>query len=205
MTDFQLNSNNLSSVMLEDNTNLSLEQWKAKRMLKEIEEYNGVATSLISFLIPPKTQLSKITQLLSQEYGTASGIKSRVTRQNVMEALKSIQARMKLILRIPERGLVIYCGVSAEDAKLRTWVFEPIKPLPTFVYRCDTSFLTQPVKDIIDASETKYGFIIVDGSGAVFASLASSSVDVLHTLTVSLPRKHNKGGQSSQRFARLRL
>jgi peptide chain release factor subunit 1 len=54
-------------------------------------------------------------------------------------------------------------------------------------------------------SENKYGFIVVDGSGALYATVQGNTTNVLYRLSVQLPRKHGRGGQSALRFARLRL
>ena len=35
---------------------------------------------MISLIIPPKDQISRISKMLADEYGTASNIKSRVNR-----------------------------------------------------------------------------------------------------------------------------
>lgn len=37
-------------------------------------------TSMISLIIPPKDQVSRIAKMLADEFGTASNIKSRVNR-----------------------------------------------------------------------------------------------------------------------------
>lgn len=92
-----------------------------------------------------------------------------------------------------------------EDGKLRKIMnlLEPIKPISVFSYRCDSHFLTEPLKEMLETSE-KYGFIIVDGNGALFAVVQGSYQEELLRYGVSLPKKHNKGGQSALRFARLR-
>jgi peptide chain release factor subunit 1 len=54
-------------------------------------------------------------------------------------------------------------------------------------------------------SDDKFGFVVMDGSGALFGTLSGNTRDVLHRLTVDLPKKHGRGGQSALRFARLRL
>jgi peptide chain release factor subunit 1 len=48
--------------------------------------------------------------MLSNEYGTASNIKSRVNRLSVLAAITSTQQRLKLYNRVPTNGLVVYCG-----------------------------------------------------------------------------------------------
>ena len=53
-------------------------------------------TSMISLIIPPKDQVSRIAKMLADEYGTASNIKSRVNRLSVLGAITSVQQRLKL-------------------------------------------------------------------------------------------------------------
>merc|ERR1711981_1055360 len=51
----------------------------------------------------------------------------------------------------------------------------------------------------------RFGFIVMDGNGALFGTLQGNTRDVLHKFTVDLPKKHGRGGQSALRFARLRM
>ena len=50
-----------------------------------------------------------------------------------------------------------------------------------------------------------FGFIIMDGNGSLFATLNGNHRAILHKMSVELPKKHGRGGQSALRFARLRL
>ena len=50
---------------------------------------------MISLVIPPKDQVSRVNKMLSDEYGTASNIKSRVNRLSVLSAIPSTQQRLK--------------------------------------------------------------------------------------------------------------
>ena len=45
----------------------------------------------------------------------------------------------------------------------------------------------------------------MDGHGTLFGTLAGNHREVLHKVSVDLPKKHGRGGQSALRFARLRL
>jgi peptide chain release factor subunit 1 len=54
-------------------------------------------------------------------------------------------------------------------------------------------------------SDEKFGFVVMDGNGALFGLLCGNTRTVLHKFTVDLPKKHGRGGQSALRFARLRL
>merc|ERR1712003_258023 len=45
----------------------------------------------------------------------------------------------------------------------------------------------------------------MDGNGSLFGTLSGNHREVLHKVSVDLPKKHGRGGQSALRFARLRL
>ena len=55
------------------------------------------------------------------------------------------------------------------------------------------------------ADDSTFGFIIMDGNGALFGTLSGNARAVLHKFSVDLPKKHGRGGQSALRFARLRM
>ena len=42
------------------------------------------------------------------------------------------------------------------------------------------------------ADDNKFGFIVMDGNGALFGTLSGNSREVLHKFTVDLPKKHGK-------------
>lgn len=45
----------------------------------------------------------------------------------------------------------------------------------------------------------------MDGNGTLYGTLCGNTREILHKFSVELPKKHGRGGQSSVRFARLRL
>ena len=53
-------------------------------------------------------------------------------------------------------------------------------------------------------SDQRFGFIVMDGNGTLFGTLAGNTREVIHKFTVDLPKKHGRGGQSALRFSRLR-
>ena len=74
--------------------------------------------------------------MLTQEYGTASNIKSRVNRLSVLAAITSTQQRLKLYNRVPPNGLVLFVGTILTDEgkeKKVSFDFEPHKPINTSV------------------------------------------------------------------------
>ena len=50
---------------------------------------------MISLIIPPKDQIPRVNKMLTEEYGTASNIKSRVNKLSVLGAITSVQQRLK--------------------------------------------------------------------------------------------------------------
>jgi hypothetical protein len=44
------------------------------------------------------------------------------------------------------------------------------------------------------ADDNKFGFIVMDGNGALFGTLQGNTREVLHKFTVDLPKKHGKLG-----------
>ncbi|KAJ5643062.1 Peptide chain release factor eRF1/aRF1 [Penicillium longicatenatum] len=184
----------------------NIEIWKVKKLIKRLESARGNGTSMISLIIPPKDQISRAAKMLAEEYGTASNIKSRVNRLSVLSAITSTQQRLKLYNKVPPNGLVVYCGeiITSEGKERKINIdFEPFKPINTSLYLCDNKFHTEALSELLE-SDSKFGFIIMDGNGALFGTLSGNTREILQRLSVDLPKKHGRGGQSALRFARLR-
>jgi peptide chain release factor subunit 1 len=185
----------------------AVEIHRMKRLVKGLTAARGHGTSMVSLVIPPKDQVARVGKMLADEFGTASNIKSRVNRQSVLSAITSTQQRLKLYQKVPENGLVIYCGtIVTENNKEKEVTIDitPFKPVNTSLYMCDNKFHTEPLMALLESDE-KFGFIVMDGNGALFGLLCGNTRTVLHKFTVDLPKKHGRGGQSALRFARLRL
>merc|ERR1739845_206467 len=181
--------------------------WKIKQLIKRLQDARGNGTSMISLIIPPKDQIARVAKMLAEEFGTASNIKSRVNRLSVLSAITSTQQRLKLYSKVPPNGLVIYCGtiVTEEGKEKKVNIdFEPFKPINTSLYLCDNKFHTEALTALL-ADDNRFGFIVMDGNGALFGTLQGNTREVLHKFTVDLPKKHGRGGQSALRFARLRM
>jgi peptide chain release factor subunit 1 len=100
----------------------------------------------------------------------------------------------------------VYCGtiVTDEGKEKRVNIdFEPHKPINTSLYLCDNKFHTEALSELLE-SDAKFGFIIMDGNGALFGTLSGNTREIIHKMQVDLPKKHGRGGQSAVRFARLR-
>ncbi|GAQ45341.1 polypeptide release factor (eRF1) in translation termination [Aspergillus tubingensis] len=184
----------------------NIEIWKVKKLIKRLEAARGNGTSMISLIIPPKDQISRAAKMLAEEFGTASNIKSRVNRLSVLSAITSTQQRLKLYNKVPPNGLVVYCGeiITSEGKERKINIdFEPFKPINTSLYLCDNKFHTEALSELLE-SDQKFGFIVMDGNGALFGTLSGNTREILQKLSVDLPKKHGRGGQSALRFARLR-
>lgn len=68
---------------------------------------------------------------------------------------------------------------------------------------CDNKFHTEALSELLE-SDQRFGFIVMDGNGTLFGTLAGNTREVVHKFTVDLPKKHGRGGQSALRFSRLR-
>lgn len=129
-----------------------------------------------------------------------------MNRLSVLSAITSTQQRLKLYSKVPPNGLVIYCGeiITAEGKERKINIdFEPFKPINTSLYLCDNKFHTEALSELLE-SDQKFGFIVMDGNGALFGTLSGNTREVIQKFQVDLPKKHGRGGQSALRFARLR-
>ncbi|WXG45551.1 MAG: peptide chain release factor aRF-1 [Candidatus Atabeyarchaeum deiterrae] len=184
----------------------SFEKFKLERELEALSNKHGFHTELISLYVPPGKQLSEVTNNLKQEYGTSTNIKSKSTRQHVLDAITTITQRLKMMKTVPENGLAIFCGAIPQNGqgteKMELYPIVPLEPVNIYIYRCDNKFYIDPLKDMLKETET-YGIIMVDRSEAALASLRGKHLDVVKRLTSGVPSKHTAGGQSQRRFERL--
>lgn len=184
-----------------------VEIFRMKKLLKGLRESRGNGTSMISLIIPPKDQIHRISRMLTDEYGTASNIKSRVNRLSVLGAITSAQNKLKTYKETPTNGLGIFVGTVLNDQNKERKIsvgIEPIKPVNTSLYMCDSKFHVDDLLALFE-DEFKYGVVVIDGQTTLFASLQGNVKTILQQIHVDLPKKHGRGGQSSVRFARLRV
>lgn len=122
----------------ETSADRNVEIWKIKKLIKSLEMARGNGTSMISLIIPPKDQISRVSKMLADEFGTASNIKSRVNRLSVLGAITSVQHRLKLYTKVPPNGLVIYCGTivteEGKEKRLTSILNRSNQSIPPFIY-----------------------------------------------------------------------
>lgn len=181
------------------------ERYEFKRDIEELEGYKGRATELITLLIPPTKQISDVANYLRNELSQSSNIKSKSTRKNVMGAIESILSRLRVYKGAPENGIAFFVGhvpSGADQTKMVAHVIEPPNPLATFMYRCDSYFYTDYLREMLH-EEDVYGLLVVDRKEATLGLLNGKRINIIKNIQSMVPSKHGKGGQSSVRFERL--
>jgi len=184
-----------------------LELFRLKKTLNTLASKEGRGTELISLYVPPGKQISEAMNMLRDEYGTASNIKSTTTRKNVQDAIVRVQQRLKLFKEVPENGLIVFCGAipqnGAGSEKIETYVIIPPEPIYVYLYRCDSRFHTEHIQELIREKET-YGIILIEASDATLATLQGRRLEIVREVTSGVPGKTRAGGQSARRYERLR-
>jgi len=69
---------------------------------------------------------------------------------------------------------------------------------------CDNKFHVEPLAKLLE-DDSIFGFIVMDGNGCLYGTVSGNHCEVRAKFNVELPKKHGRGGQSSVRFARLRM
>jgi len=182
------------------------EKLKLKRIVKELNSQKALHTEFVSVYIPSGYEISKIINHLAEEQGTASNIKSAVTRKNVQGALEKLIQLLKNFPKTPPHGLAIFAGnVAAVEGKndVRSWYIEPPVPLNMRIYRCDKHFVTDILQEML-VEHNVYGLVVLDRRDAILALLKGKTIVPLQKTHSEVPGKFRAGGQSAARFARLR-
>ncbi len=176
-----------------------------KKDMQEIRDYRGRGTELISVYVPRSKQISDVMAYLRNEQSQASNIKSKATMKNVQSAIDSIASRLKTYKTPPENGVVIFCGEvprAGDQTRMVQYVIVPPEPIGAFLYRCDSTFFTDPLETML-LDKKSYGLITIDRAEATIGILSGSRIQVLKHFNSLVPSKHHQGGQSSVRFERL--
>lgn len=174
------------------------------REIRRLKSIRGSGTQLISVYVPAGYNISEEIARLKNEYSTSSNIKSKQTRTNVLGAIDKILQYLKLYRETPKNGLVVFAGnISGDQGKSEIELFsmEPPEPLKVNIYRCDSTFLLDPIEAMVDTKDT-YVLVALDGREATVATLRGSHIQVIKKVHSLAHAKMKKGGQSANRFKR---
>jgi len=186
----------------------SVKRYKLNKMINKLGNITGHGTELVTVYIPPRRPIYDIVSQLKNEAGTASNIKSDLTRNHVQDALSRTVEHLKLYKEPPENGLVIFCGAiptgkGIGTEKIEIYSVVPPKPVQINLYRCDDHFWIDHLKDMMKDDKV-IGILSLDTQEAGFGILTGDRWEVVESLTSGVAGKHRQGGQSARRFERLR-
>lgn len=137
----------------------------------------------ISYAVPPE-KIKTAPVFIKKEIAQARNIKDRVTRKAVLDGLNYIANNLE--------GGCIYHIDAIEGVYGRL----PYGALDT-IYHCGKVFVFPEEK-----RKSKYLLVAMDAQEATIGMLDGKRIRMLWHELSDVPRKHNKGGQSKERFQR---
>ncbi len=179
-------------------------EYSINKEIRKLKGVRGYGTELISVYIPAGFQLSEETAKLREEYSQSSNIKSKSVRTNVQSALDKIIQYLKLFRETPPNGIAIFAGNISDNpgrSEIELFSMEPPSPLKVNIYRCDSTFLLEPLEAMMSNKDV-YVLVVMDGREATIASLKGHHIQVIKKLNSMVHAKVRKGGQSAGRYAR---
>ena len=175
------------------------ELYEFKKQLKFLSKIRGRHTELVSVYIPSGYEISKVAAQIKDEQGTATNIKSKGTRKNVLSELERVMKHLRLYKNTPANGLVIFSGNISEDEgnpRIELFSLVPPEPISIRIYRCDQQFVLDPLMEMIEDKRV-FGLIIIERGEASIGLLRGKNVELVKHLTSRVPGKFRAGGLSS--------
>ena len=148
----------------------NLEIFKFKRLIKNLDQMNGISQSMITLIINCKDDINKFSKIIENEIEKVSNTESKVDRQNIINTLKNTFQTLSIYNKTPKKGLIIYCGLikmSTGEEKMIKINLEPFKPINNSLYIRDNIFHTEELKTLL-LDNNKFGFLIMDGFESLF-------------------------------------
>ena len=92
--------------------------------------------------------------------------------------------------------------LDGKDGGSEFVIVQPGKPISSFVYQCGREFHVQPLQDMLRDTEI-IGIVTIDSQDAAIATVNGTSIAIHVKMTSGVGGKHDRGGQSQNRFQRL--
>lgn len=181
------------------------ERDRLEEFLEDMKDRRARHTELITVYVPAGYDVNLITKQLESEKSTAANIKSTATRKNVQEALENLIRIVKQTKQTPKNGFALFAGNVFKDGneEFVSEVFEPPEELNIRLYRCDQTFVLDPLEEMLEIKEV-YGLVVLDRREATIGLLIGKKIKTLQKFNSMVPGKTTKGGQSAARYGRIR-
>jgi peptide chain release factor subunit 1 len=167
---------------------------------------SGSGTQLVTVWIPPGKNLQSVRRSLRNERSESENIKSKQTRERVQGALERTTNVLHKYDETPENGLVVCCGNI--DGDYYTFVFDDLpEPIRDSKYACSDEFELDGLLEMAFGGSEWWGLLVVTRDSASVGRYSNSEfdyVDVIDCFESHVMGKSKAGGQSAQRFERLR-
>lgn len=178
-----------------------------KKKIQVLKQKTGFHTALVSLFIPPSRKIFDVISYLKSEINESSNIKSKSNRKNVLDSITGLIGQLRTIKVVPPNGLIMYCGqIPVNNApgteKSEIYIIEPPEPISTFKYHCSSTFLLDPLYDMLEEKGT-YGIINIENKEAAIGYVKGTHLEVYKTMNSGIHSKHDAGGQSQRRMERL--
>ena len=170
------------------------------RTLGELKTVTKHGETHVSLLIPPDRNLVDVTNLMAAEVALARNVKSREMRESAKAALR--RALTALQGMAAPGGSMPHTGVAIYTTRARTWVLVPPSAIDSFVYRCGSSFVLEPLEEL-SADPALYALVVIDYKEATIGLLRGKRIETVWHGESNIMGKHDAGGQSQRRFERI--
>ena len=171
--------------------------------LEVMKNHRARHTELITVYVPNGMDINLITRQLEAEKSTAANIKSTTTRKNVEAALESLIRITKGMKQAPKNGIALFAGNVSQIEGQDNFLVEAIEPpedLNVRLYRCDQTFVLEPLEEM-NAVKEVYGLVVIERKEATIGLLIGKKIKILRHVDSFVPGKIKAGGQSAARLS----
>lgn len=152
-----------------------------------------------TYAYPPGTNLARVISFIGAELAEAANINKKQTRSRIQAMLGHISNELKGVKKMPANGIFI---LSDPDSCV---IIEPPQPVQRKIQRNEKFFLLDDLQELCVGEEDQFDAVVhINGERCRCYSHNGVCLTYLGKTTYELPKNHGKGGQSAQRYDRLR-